>query len=220
MAHRLIIGLDFGTTQISVAFAFVLQDGREPVIEKIMAWQGRDTYYVPCHIAYAKNSRSNKTVKSIVHGWDVQELKKVHREEHRIRTCFKGGLYRCDENLQLMGRSNWPSLDSSEERTELLQPVEDMLRWLREYILTSEDSHLRQAYATELDDPKLKVEWILGVPPVWGELEQQNFVNCATRAGMLRARRVTEPEAMAHTFFKHKPRIQVSIATKAVIFLY
>lgn len=158
MTRRLVIGIDFGTTQISGGFAFAMDNEKEPIIEKITAWQGHDTYYVPCKLAYVKKSRNIKLAKDTLHGWDAEHLKRVHLEEYRVLTCIKGGLYECKENLQLIGRTIWPCYESLQERTQLLQPIEDMVRWLCEYILAKKDSHLRQSHTAELNDPNLKIE--------------------------------------------------------------
>lgn len=52
------------------------------------------------------------------------------------------------------------------------------------------------------------------MPPVWSELEQRKFLGCALRAGMSEAKRVSEAEALAQTFLRHKPIIQVSMFTE------
>ena len=127
------------------------------------------------------------------------------RKYYNVQSCLKGWLHRCDENLALLGRSEWPSARENDLR---LQPIVDAIASIKEEMLR----HICEVDGVVLDDPNVRQIWILGVPAIWSESQQQELLNCATKAGLEHVWRGSEPDAMAQTFFQHRGNLKANSA--------
>ncbi|RYO80914.1 hypothetical protein DL766_009145 [Monosporascus sp. MC13-8B] len=198
---RLVIGLDFGTRQVSlsfrVAFAEIkgnsLPDIRD--IRVISQWRGSgsstyDLVKVPTKIIYGDDSQ-------ITWGYEVSDgeepidlIKLLLLPESELRTYLQG------QDAATVERSRDKITSLGKTVTSVIQ---DYLRELWKYSLGQIKASIGQRSET------LPLHVILTVPAIWSEVARQNMLHVAKQAGICddracgktRVELVDEPQAAA-----------------------
>ena len=216
MNECLIVGIDLGTTFTTVAHGFDRKatkthrsTGSKQIandqVNIFTRWPDQDDPFLPSLVAYPRKTPDQKNDMPIRWGLDAASLTPDERQNHDTVAYAKAQVRECAENTSLLISGNDRR---SRERSRSEQPIRDLLERIRQHLL----SELFKLYPSKMADPKLEIQYILGVPPAWELSEQLHFMDLAEQAGMPEARRVSEPEAMARQYFSRDPSLRVSQA--------
>ncbi|RYP05524.1 hypothetical protein DL765_009813 [Monosporascus sp. GIB2] len=203
---RLVVGLDFGTRQVSlsfrrVAFAEIKGNSLPDIsdINVISQWRGSgsstyDLVKVPTKVIYGEDSQ-------ITWGYEVPDgeepielIKLLLLPESELRTYLRG------QNATTIKRSRDKITSLGKTVTSVIQ---DYLRELWKYSLEQIKASIGQR--SEI----LPLHVILTVPAIWSEVARQNMLHVAKQAGICddracgktRVELVDEPQAAATAVF-------------------
>ena len=219
--QRLIVGVDYGTTFSSVAYATIPAEGfplagpNRPDIQPVVIWPGKTgTAELPTRTIYY--SDENNDLK-LMWGFGARSLEL----EARGFTAW--------HSIALAKLLLHSSYETGEETSSLQryaaeipkcgkELVEDFLARLFDYLFREDAMAPGHLWESEPDlmkrFKKSDIEFVIGVPAAWKEQEQIDMIAAAGRAGFRNASRVSEPEAVATEFFvdeAYKGRLEVSI---------
>jgi len=219
--QRLIVGVDYGTTFSSVAYATIPAEGfplagpNRPDIQPVVIWPGKTgTAELPTRTIYY--SDENNDLK-LMWGFGARGLEL----EARGFTAW--------HSIALAKLLLHSSYETGEETSSLQryaaeipkcgkELVEDFLARLFDYLFREDAMAPGHLWESEPDlmkrFKKSDIEFVIGVPAAWKEQEQIDMIAAAGRAGFRNASRVSEPEAVATEFFvdeAYKGRLEVSI---------
>jgi len=210
---RLLVGIDYGTTYTSVAYAYI-KDGQDAnlgslgvrlsEVQHIASWHGPyESPIVPTVTMYDSSDPSKPK------WWGYKVARAIDREEapdtanavhlaklllHKARETEKETV-RLTGLAQKMGKKD-------------IDLIVDFLRQLYDYLF-GDDGYFKQHHASWLDDAD--IDFVFGVPAAWSEPEQQAMIRAAEEAGFTKPSRCSEPEAMAASYFgPHDSSFEVS----------
>ncbi|KAH7336868.1 hypothetical protein B0J17DRAFT_665188 [Rhizoctonia solani] len=201
---KIVIGIDIGTTQSGVAFAF-LQNGANQVIHRVTRWPGQEAHNqqgkIPTIVWYDTNK------KAVSFGAEAQlYTTEEQAEDNRwvLAKYFKLHLHPSD-----MQTKHELKLDPLPPGISLRQIYSDFLGYLLKHTRTFfEDRILDGKSIWEKYSPKMEV--IIAHPNGWGIREQAFLRAAAVTAGFStsdqaasKIRFVTEAEASVHYCIHH-----------------
>jgi hypothetical protein len=215
---RLLVGIDYGTAQTSVAYSHI-PAGQEasPVslgarLEKvhlITKWPGGPgTSFVPTVTMYDSASRRPR-VPNLPKWWGYKVQRALDREEapstaHAVHLA-KLILH---ESRETEKEANQLKELADKVGREQIDLIMDFLQQLYNYLL-GDDGYFKEHHASWLADSD--IEFVFGVPAAWSEPEQQAMVEAAKKIGYNTPSRGSEPEAMAASYFaQHETSIEAS----------
>ncbi|KAH7336828.1 hypothetical protein B0J17DRAFT_707236 [Rhizoctonia solani] len=202
--NKIVVGIDIGTTQSGVAFAF-LEKGREKAIQRVTHWPGQEAESLASKIptlvwydadkeavsfgAEALSPQAEENAED--HGWQLARYFKLHLHPATMRS--EHGL----------------TLDPLPPGISLLRVYSDFLGYLLR--------HTQQFFEDRTIDGKLiwqkhrsTMQFIIAHPNGWGIREQAFLRTAATTAGLVTnttaatcVRFVTEAEASVHFCIYH-----------------
>jgi len=219
--QRRVIGIDYGTTLTSVAYACVPAEGipfagaHRLDIQTVLIWPGKaGLAEVPTQTIYYNDENDDPKLEW---GFGAQTLQV---EARGLTACHPISLAKLllhtsqetDEETERIRR------DAAEIPRTGKQLVQDFLSHLYEYLFCEDVRAPGLLWESEPDfmkhSRKSDIEFVIGVPAAWTEQEQIDVVAAAGRAGFQNASRVSEPEAVATEFFAdeaYKSRLEVRI---------
>jgi molecular chaperone DnaK (HSP70) len=219
--ERRVIGIDYGTTFTSVAYACVPAEGipfdgaHRPNIQTISTWPVKvGLAEVPTQTIYYNDENDDPKLEW---GFGAQTLQVEARGLTACHTISLAKLLlhasqETDEETERIRR------DAAEIPRTGKQLVEDFLFHLYDYLFREDARAPGHLWESEPDfmksSKKSDIEFVIGVPAAWTEQEQIDMMAAAGRAGFRNASRVSEPEAVATEFFAdeaYKSRLQVRI---------
>jgi molecular chaperone DnaK (HSP70) len=226
--ERFVVGIDYGTTFTSVAYACVPANGipfagaNRLDIQSILLWPGRaGIAEVPTKTIYYNDENNDRQLEW---GFGTQTLQ---MEARGLTACHPISLaklllhssHETDEETQSIRRY---AAEIPRTGKEL---VEDFLARLYDHLFR--DDARDPGFFSESEPDLMKrfkeseIEFVIGVPAAWTEQEQIDMVAAAGRAGFQNASRVSEPEAVATEFFAdeaYKGRLEVSTVPMTEVF--
>jgi molecular chaperone DnaK (HSP70) len=209
--QRLVVGIDYGTTFSSVAYACIPVEGiplagsHRPDIQPIMTWPVKTgTAELPTKTIYYNDEKNEAKVE-----WGFGALA-LEPEARGLTAC---------RHISLAKLLLHSSQETGEETQSIRryaaeiprsgkELVEDFLAYLYDYLFREDAIAPGYLWESEPDlmrrFKKSDIEFVIGVPAAWTEQEQIDMVAAAGRAGFQNASRVSEPEAVATEFFVDK----------------
>ena len=211
MAHVYIIfGLDFGTRETKVSWAISTQDGQNgtqlldrPVIGGQKLGMGSISMVSGWWKADVSQSLG---LDPIEFGCEAALMPDERRQYYDFVSCFKNGIYECDETLELLNLRCPPT---PSQKTRLHESNVKALESIRQL----EDEQVRRSELAALADPNVEKVWVVGTPAVWGQPEQEELLRCAESAGLKNVWLASEPEAMARDYFRYSTELQAGYYT-------
>jgi hypothetical protein len=219
--QRLVVGIDYGTTFSSVAYACIPAEGiplagsHRPDIQPIMIWPAKTgTAELPTKTVYYNDENNDPKLEW---GFGTRALEP---EARGLTACHPISLaklllhssHETGEETQCI-RSYAAEIPRSGKEL-----VEDFLARVYDYLFRDDSRAPGHLWESEPDlmkrFKKSDIEFVVGVPAAWTEQEQIDMVAAAGRAGFQNASRISEPEAVATEFFAdeaYKGRLEVSI---------
>lgn len=221
---RLVVGIDYGTTFSSVAYACIPAEGTPLAgshrlsIQPIMIWPARTgTAELPTKTIYYNDENNDPKVEW---GFGAGALEP---EAQGLTACHPISL------AKLLLHSSHETGEETESIRRYAaeiprsgnELVEDFLARLYDYLFREDAAAPGHLWESEPElmkrFKKNDIEFVIGVPAAWTEQEQIEMVAAAARAGFQNASRVSEPEAVATEFFADeacKGRLEVSFVSQ------
>ena len=209
--ERLVVGIDYGTTNTSVAYKLSSSDGMPfdgPIhlnIQPVEIWPGKSGMTeLPTKTIYFKDARN---VPGFAWGFKAETLNVVARKltDCHYVTLAKLLLHSSPETNEEIRTLRNHTVDIPKPGTEL---VGDFLAQLHDYLFREDPADPGYFWDSEPNlmkrFRKSDIEFVIGVPAAWTEQEQIDMLAIAERAGFEKSSRVSEPEAVATEFFANE----------------
>ncbi|KAG8731228.1 hypothetical protein FRC11_004684 [Ceratobasidium sp. 423] len=192
---RIIIGIDIGSTQSAVAFAYLPKGGTQ-VVHRVTQWPGSSQSKIPTQIWYDQNGNA----KSYGANATSEEAKEEgHKKSWTLAQHFKLRLHPSE-----MISKHKIKLDPLPEGVSLYQVYADFMNYLLEH--TKPEFERRISTGSKLwEEHRSNMLFVLAHPNGWGIRQQEFLRSAAVQAGLVdeetsneRIRFVTEAEASVH----------------------
>lgn len=215
MDPQITLAIDYGTTFTSVASVVQPRQPHrsssdrqvsEPHIVVNKNWLLSHGEFVASEVAYRFKNPRSQDESSLAWGSEIEHLDPREAMNFEVVRCAKAMLHKCQENNRLLKANKSPG---KRLHFEDHKPNEDFLRKLFDYMFRNDNSVLKRTYPLETRDHRLRLQIILGVPAALTLPEQLDFIRLAGRAGMPKAMRVSEPEAMAAFHLRQQNSVEV-----------
>lgn len=198
---RIVVGIDIGSTQSGVAFAFLPTGGKQ-IVHRINEWPGEAAQSkIPTQIWYDKNGNAKSygakatseadKLKARKSGWTLAQLFKLHLHPKELISKYK-----IDLNPLPKGVS-------------LYQVYADFMRYLFDNTKIAFEKRLTGG-SKLWEEHSSSVLFVLAHPNGWGIRQQEFLRSAAIQAGLVdentsseRIRFVTEAEASVHYCIHH-----------------
>ncbi|KAK6523102.1 hypothetical protein TWF694_006000 [Orbilia ellipsospora] len=169
--HRIIVGVDFGTSYSSIAWVSSLKPKRTNIISNWPGAEYREEISVPTELSY-----HNASINKYDWGWAIPW--------NQRRLCW----------FKLLLESNDPEILRKVNMPQGLDVIDVVTHFLSSLYLHILSKVVKQwAEAPQID-------FVLTVPALWNESAKQRTLKCAENAGFMRGHNLTsisEPEAAA-----------------------
>ncbi|KAF8594083.1 hypothetical protein BDV93DRAFT_183817 [Ceratobasidium sp. AG-I] len=200
---KIAIGIDIGTTQSGVSFAY-LQEGAEQTIHRVTQWPGQESQNQHGKIPTIVWYEANKAVSFGAEALSPHAEEEAEDRDWKLAKYFKLHLHPAD-----LTAKHGLELEPLPNNVPLAQIYADFLKYLLEHTQTYFEDHI-------LDGKKIwqtyksTLEVIIAHPNGWGTKEQAFLRSAAVAAGFssssnadTRVHFVTEAEASVHFCIFH-----------------